>query len=66
MPVLHLSGVGGQLEEHFLEAGAVGGPQFGQRDAGVQCDLADEYGVGVGVQGAVSGRVDGQSPRDEG
>jgi hypothetical protein len=66
MPALHLSGYRPEFEEHLLEARSVGGPQFGQRDAGVQRHLPDEDGIGVGVQGAVSARVDGQSPRGDG
>ena len=33
-------GVGGELEEHLLEAGAVGGSQLGEGDAGVERDLS--------------------------
>ena len=33
-------GVGGELEEHLLQAGAVGRPQLGEGDAGRERDLA--------------------------
>ena len=47
------SGVGGELEEHLLQAGAVGGAQLAQDDAGTVCGLAHELGFGVDAQAAV-------------
>jgi len=58
-------GVGGEGEEHLLEAGAVGRPELAQRDARGERDGADLVGAGVGAQPAcglvdrVSGTVQG-------
>jgi hypothetical protein len=60
-----LSG-GGELEEHFLQAGALGGPQLGEGDPRFQCCLADECGVRVGARGAVASWVRGESPHIQG
>ena len=49
-------GLGGELEEHLLQAGAVGGAQLGQGDAGRQGDPADGVGVGVGAERAARRR----------
>ena len=37
--------VGGELQEHLLEAGAVGGPELDEGDAGGQGDPADQGGT---------------------
>jgi hypothetical protein len=34
-------GAGGELEERVFEPGAGGGPELGERDAGVEGDLPD-------------------------
>src|SRR5262245_39390846 len=48
--VLVTLGVSGELEEHLLEAGAVGGAQLDEVDSCVERDLADELRVGFDAQ----------------
>ena len=55
-------GVGGELEEQVLEAGAVGGPQLDEGDALGGRDLADLHGLGVAAQ-PVAGRHGGDALR---
>ena len=43
-------GVGGELEEHLLQPGAVGRPQLEDRHAGREGCAADLVGVGLGKQ----------------
>ena len=42
--------LGGELEEHLLQAGAVGRPQLHDRYAGGEGDLPDQLGVGLREQ----------------
>ena len=43
-------GVGGELEEHLLQPGAVGRPQLEDGYAGREGDVPDLVGVGLGQQ----------------
>jgi len=49
-------GLGRELEEHLLQAGAVGGPQFGGRYPGDEGDLPDLRGFGLGEQSVLADR----------
>ena len=52
-------GLGGELEEHLLQAGAVGGAELGQHEPGVEGDVADGGEVGVAADGALGGDLGG-------
>jgi hypothetical protein len=49
-------GLGGELEEHLLEAGAVGRPQLDHGYAGGEGDLADLRRVALDEQAVVADR----------
>jgi hypothetical protein len=45
-------GVGGELEEHLLQPGAVGLAQLDERNIGTVSDTADGFGIGIDTDGS--------------